>query len=154
MCSVCNEIEKLMVQKEIMWAQKAWSNWIIQGDRNARYFQTVIKQRRARNRIIHLKGVDGSCMEDLVEVEHHLVENFKKQYHESDARNVQSLMKDLESLSIPKLDQNQQHQLNKPIIDAKIERVVHQLTLKRFQDLMEFQPSSTRTFGAWLGRTS
>lgn len=93
-------------------------------------------------------------MEDLVEVEHHLVENFKKQYHESDARNVQSLMKDLESLSIPKLDQNQQHQLNKPIIDAKIERVVHQLTLKRFQDLMEFQPSSTRTFGAWLGRTS
>lgn len=40
-------------------------------------------------------------------------------------------MKDLESLSIPKLNQNQQHQLNKPIIDAKIEWVVHQLILKK-----------------------
>lgn len=142
-----------MVQEEIMWAQKARSNWIIQVDRNTRYFQTVVKQRRARNRIINLKGVDGSCMEDMVEIEHHLVENFKEQYHESDARNVQSLIKDLESLSIPKLDQNQQHQLNKPITDTKIECAIHQLTLKRLLDQMEFQPSSTRTFRAWLGRT-
>lgn len=38
-----SEIEKLMFQEEIMWAQKAQSNWIIYEDRNTRYFQTVVK---------------------------------------------------------------------------------------------------------------
>lgn len=36
-------------------------------------------------------------------------------------------MKDLESLPIPKLDQNQQHQLDRPMTDAKIDWAVHQL---------------------------
>ena len=38
-----SEIEKLMFQEEIMWTQKAQSNWIIYEDRNTRYFQTVVK---------------------------------------------------------------------------------------------------------------
>ena len=32
------DIENLMDREEIKWAQKARSNWIIQGDRNTKYF--------------------------------------------------------------------------------------------------------------------
>lgn len=31
------------VRKEIMWAQKARRNWILYGDRNTKYFQTVVR---------------------------------------------------------------------------------------------------------------
>ena len=48
------ELEYLMEKEEIIWAQKARSNWITQGDRNSKYFQTLVKQRRARNRILQL----------------------------------------------------------------------------------------------------
>lgn len=40
------EIEVLMNREEIMWAQKAGNEWILQGDRNTKYFQTLVKQRR------------------------------------------------------------------------------------------------------------
>lgn len=43
------ELEILMHKEEVMGAQKARSNWIILRDRNTKYFQIVVKQRRARN---------------------------------------------------------------------------------------------------------
>lgn len=47
-----------------MWAQNSKSNWIVQVDRNTKFFQTVVKQRRARSRILHLKMDDGGKTED------------------------------------------------------------------------------------------
>lgn len=58
-----------MNKEEIMWAQNARSIWIVQGDRNIKYFQTVVKQRRARNRIIQLKTEDGNITDDIKEIE-------------------------------------------------------------------------------------
>ena len=71
------DLENLMEREELMWAQKARSNWIIQGDRNAKFFQTVVKQRRARNRILQLKTENGNLTEDLNEIESMLVTYFK-----------------------------------------------------------------------------
>ncbi|KAL4619003.1 hypothetical protein ACB092_06G051400 [Castanea dentata] len=51
------DIENLMENEEIMWAQKARSTWIIQSDRNTTFFQTLVKQRRARNIILQNRGV-------------------------------------------------------------------------------------------------
>ena len=79
------------------------------------------------NRIIQLKGHNGDSVEDLVEIEKLLVDHFKELYHESEFRDVQSLLKDLKSLPIPKLDQSQQHWLDRPVIDAEIEWAFHQL---------------------------
>lgn len=48
---VREELETLLHREEIMWAQKGRHNWVIYGDKNTRYFQTVVKQ-RSRNRIV------------------------------------------------------------------------------------------------------
>lgn len=80
------EIENLMTRREIMWAQKARSDWIIQGDRNTRYFQTVVKQRRAQSKILHLKTADGNTIEELEEIESTLVEHFKNQHAKTDTK--------------------------------------------------------------------
>ena len=46
------EIEDLLDKKELKWAQKVRTNWIFYGDRNIKYFQTIVKQRRAKDRIL------------------------------------------------------------------------------------------------------
>ena len=71
------EIEMLMIREEIIWAQKARNDWILKGDRNTKYFQTLVKQRRARNKILHLKIENGEFTEDLEVIENTLVTHFK-----------------------------------------------------------------------------
>ena len=58
------DLEALMNREEVMRSQKARCNWIILGDRNTKFFQIVVKQRRARARILHLKTEDGNYVED------------------------------------------------------------------------------------------
>lgn len=48
----------------MMWAQKARTKWIFQGDRNIKYFQTVVRQRRAKNRILQSKEPVGNTKEN------------------------------------------------------------------------------------------
>ena len=42
------EIEDLLDKEELKWTQKARTNWILYGDRNIKYFQTIVKQRKAK----------------------------------------------------------------------------------------------------------
>ena len=74
------ELEILLHREEMMWAQKARCNWIILGDRNIKYFQTVVKLRRARNRILQLRTEDDSVIEDQKGIENLLVDHFQKSY--------------------------------------------------------------------------
>lgn len=37
------DLEVLLYREEIMWTQKARSNWILYGDRNIKYFQIMIR---------------------------------------------------------------------------------------------------------------
>lgn len=110
-----------------MWAQKARSTWITQGDTNTIYFQAVVKQRRARNRIVQIRTIEGNQLEEMGDIENYMVEYFKNQYNETSTKFVQELMKELETLEIPKLDINLQHELDIPVSDAKIKWVAFQL---------------------------
>ena len=108
-----------------MWAKKARSNWIIQGDRNIKFFQTIVKQRRARNRILQLRTANGNLTKDLTEIESMLVTYFKEHYFETNSKSVDQLMEDLATIPIPKIDQQQKDLLECPVTDSEIERVVH-----------------------------
>lgn len=63
--AIREELEVLLNREELLWAQKARSDWTLLGDRNTRFFQTVVKQRRARSRILHSKDRDGNLIETL-----------------------------------------------------------------------------------------
>ena len=67
-----------------MWAQKARNNWVLFGDRNTRYFQIVVRQRRIRSKIVHIKNEDGILLEDPMEVENILVNHFKASFEDTD----------------------------------------------------------------------
>lgn len=63
--AIREEPEVLLNREELLWAQKARSDWTLLGDRNTRFFQTAVKQRRARSRILHSKDRDGNLIETL-----------------------------------------------------------------------------------------
>lgn len=86
-----------------MWAQKERCNWTLFEDRNTRYFQTVVKQRRARSRILHIKDGEGNLTNEPVEIENILVNHFKSSYRDSDISSVDNILNELQSLNVPKL---------------------------------------------------
>ncbi|GMY22523.1 reverse transcriptase, partial [Fagus crenata] len=53
---VREHLEDLLNREQILWAQKAKINWDLNGDRNTRYFQAMVKTRRRRNSIVQLKN--------------------------------------------------------------------------------------------------
>ena len=101
------EIEVLMNREEIMWAQIARNEWILKDDRNTKFFQTIVKQRRARSKIIHLKIEDGTFTEDFEVIENTLVNHFQTQFTEIESRSLHDITKELQSLPIPQIDQHQ-----------------------------------------------
>ena len=121
------ELEILMHRDEVMGAQKARNNWIILGDRNTKYFQTVLKQGRARNQILHLKAEDGSIVEDQRGIENLLVDHFKKSYKGSVNASFEWILNELQTLPIPQLSNQENLALNCPITNREIELTVFQL---------------------------
>ena len=121
------EIEMLMFREEIMWAQKARNEWILKGDRNTKYFQTLVKQRRARSKILHLKLENGEFTEDLEVIENTLVTHFKEQFTDIESRSLQEISEELQSLPIPQIDHHQQQLLDMPVTNEEIERAIFQM---------------------------
>lgn len=48
------DLDTVLAQEEIFWDKKSESDWLIQGDRNTRYFHTKTIIRRRKNRVILL----------------------------------------------------------------------------------------------------
>ena len=75
-----------------MWAQEARCNWTLFGDRNTKYFQTVVKQRRARSRILHIKDGERSLTNNPNEIEDVLENHFKSSYEDPNPPIVNSIL--------------------------------------------------------------
>lgn len=74
------ELEELLNMEELKWGQKARRNWILHGDRNTRYFQTVVIQRRSKNRITQVKDDHGYSTDNHEEIEQIFLYSFKRSY--------------------------------------------------------------------------
>ncbi|OMO89387.1 Endonuclease/exonuclease/phosphatase [Corchorus olitorius] len=58
------EYETILEQEQLHWLQKARSNWIVQGERNTRFFHVMTKKMRGRNKIIKIKDKHSKITED------------------------------------------------------------------------------------------
>ena len=66
-----------------------------------RYFQAMVKQRRARSRIYCIKNAEGFLIEDPEGIEKIFVDHFKSTYESTNTYNVESVMEQLHNLAIP-----------------------------------------------------
>jgi exonuclease VII large subunit len=57
------EIERLLEQEEIHWAQRSRVNWLQFGDKNSSYFHKFANTRKERNKIKRLRNDQGVWLE-------------------------------------------------------------------------------------------
>ena len=62
------ELETLILQEDIMWAQKARCEWFYLGDKNSKYFHRRANARWRINRIEALKGEDEEWIFDVDQI--------------------------------------------------------------------------------------
>ena len=116
-----------MHREELMWSQKARCNWVILGDKNTRYFQTMVKQRRARSRILHLKTNDGEVIEDQGGIEQLLLQHFKQSNERTTITNVNYILEEIKTLPIPQISNQQTLALTAPVTNEEIEFTIFHL---------------------------
>ena len=110
-----------------MWAQKARTKWFLHGDRNTRYFQTVVRQRRSRNRILQIKDEHGHYIDVHEEIEQIFIDSFQRNFSCNSILTVESIIQEIRGLSIPSLTDQQVLLLNRGISIFEIEEAVFQI---------------------------
>ncbi|XP_075645292.1 uncharacterized protein LOC142616298 [Castanea sativa] len=115
------ELETLIHREEVTRSQKARCNWVVLRDRNTRYFQTVVKQRRARSKILQLKTDDGEVIEDQGRIEQLLLQHFKQSYRRTTTTNVDHILKEIKTLPISQISNQQNLALTTPVTNEEIE---------------------------------
>ncbi|XP_057746094.1 uncharacterized protein LOC130965343 [Arachis stenosperma] len=74
------ELDDILDKEKSFWLQKSRENWIVDGDRNTRYYHTKTIVKRGKNRIMKLKGTDGEWIEEEEELGDHIINHFKNIY--------------------------------------------------------------------------
>lgn len=70
------ELEIVFKKEESFWHIRSRTNWLINGDRNNRFFHKSVLKRRERNRIIQLKDEVGSNISGQQNIENHVAKYF------------------------------------------------------------------------------
>ena len=125
---VCREeLEELLDKEELMWAQKARTNWILHSDRNTRYFQIVVRQRRSKNKILQIKDERGVLTDNPEEIENIFLDSFKRNYSGSSNLTVDNILHELQGLPIPTFSEQHLQFLNMGISDREIKEAMFQM---------------------------
>lgn len=74
--SVREELDRLLDEEEVFWAQRAKQRWLALGNRNTRYFHKAATIRNCRNRIICLKNEEVVFISDPHEIKSLFLRHF------------------------------------------------------------------------------
>lgn len=58
------EWAEVLLQKELLWLQKSRIDWLRLGDRNTKFFHTIMLVRNRRNKVEALKNGEGDWITD------------------------------------------------------------------------------------------
>ncbi|KAA3481886.1 reverse transcriptase [Gossypium australe] len=72
------QLDITLQQEETLWFQKSREKWIVQGDRNTKYFHTATIVRRRRNKIEGVKNTTGTWVTDPEALKQMTMEYFQK----------------------------------------------------------------------------
>jgi hypothetical protein len=62
------ELQGQLEQEELRWRQRAKINWLVNGDRNSKYFHACANQRRKANTIKKIRDESGCIWETQTEI--------------------------------------------------------------------------------------
>lgn len=74
------ELDSLLEQEELFWAQRAKQHWLVLGDSNTMFFHSMTKARRARNHIWQINSLSGALLTDESSIRYEFHNHFKSFY--------------------------------------------------------------------------
>lgn len=84
--SLQKELRDVLYHEELMWHQRSRTKWLLDGDRNTRYYHVKATKRHHRNRIHMLRNDDGDWVEDEVQLKGMVTLFFKSLFTEENGR--------------------------------------------------------------------
>lgn len=96
------ELQEILSREEILWFQNPRASWIMDGDRNTKYYHTKTFIRRRRNKIMALRNEMGDWMMDQEVLKNHAKIHFNQMFTED----IGSKVFCYPMLSSPPIDQN------------------------------------------------
>ncbi|KAF7134681.1 hypothetical protein RHSIM_Rhsim08G0107000 [Rhododendron simsii] len=74
------ELDSLLEQEEIFWAQRAKQHWLVLGDSNTKFFHSMTKARKARNHIWQITSSSGALLTDEISIRNEFHQHFQSFY--------------------------------------------------------------------------
>ncbi|KAF7843911.1 uncharacterized protein G2W53_000816 [Senna tora] len=118
------DLEDKLAKEELLWAQKARQLWLVEGDRNMKYFHAIVKKWRMINQFTKIRAADGEWTRDYFEMETLAIEYFKVVYTHQNKPQRAEIEELLDSVEVPSLNQKEKIMLAAPITHAEIEQAL------------------------------
>lgn len=61
---VVTDFNNILAQEEMLWFQKSWAKWIVQGERNTRFFHLSTIIRRSKSKVTFLKNDNNEWVDN------------------------------------------------------------------------------------------
>ncbi|MCH86446.1 hypothetical protein A2U01_0007303, partial [Trifolium medium] len=118
------ELSEILKKEELMWFQRSRAKWLIDGDRNTRYYHLKTISRRRRNNIVMLKNDQGDWIEDNIQLQE-LVNNYYKQLFKL---NVQDTRWQQTMITFPELNSEEIENLGSEITNDEVKGAVFEMS--------------------------
>ncbi|KAL9659348.1 hypothetical protein QQ045_024154 [Rhodiola kirilowii] len=70
------ELDEWRLREELLWRQRSQAEWLLEGDRNTKFFHARASHRRKVNRIDKLRNEDGEWLTEESAIAHQIKKYF------------------------------------------------------------------------------
>lgn len=119
--------KKLYQQEETMWTQKVLWDWIINGDRNSKYFQMVARNHRLWNRIQQIKDDQGCWVDSQEGIFQSFQNYFRRLYTSQQTYKANQIQEQLSIVPMPTVSKEKKMKLEEPVQNEEIIQALFQI---------------------------
>ncbi|XP_052114078.1 uncharacterized protein LOC127745428 [Arachis duranensis] len=76
------DLNEILDKAKTFWLQKSREKWIVEGDKNTKFYHTKTIIRRGKNKILKLKDSNGRWIKEEEDLRNHVINHFKDFYQE------------------------------------------------------------------------
>ncbi|PNX94494.1 ribonuclease H, partial [Trifolium pratense] len=118
------ELAHILKAEELMWFQRSRARWLVDGDRNTRYYHLKTITRRRQNKILMLRDSNGEWIEDADALKQ-MANDFYKALFSNNEHDVQWQPT---NISFPRLSDDEVQEISGEIDDEEIKRAVFSMS--------------------------
>lgn len=81
-----HDMNDFLKKEELMWVQRSMEKWLVDSDRNTKYYHLKIVQHRRRNNIVKIRDDNDKWNEEESKVRRLFIIHYKKMFSLNDTR--------------------------------------------------------------------